>query len=87
MLEAFRRLRDDRSGVTAIEYAVLVSLIAVTIVIAVDNVGTNLAQAFASVDSALPGNSSGGAGTTSSGGGGGTPSGGGQHHGDHDDGH
>jgi Flp pilus assembly pilin Flp len=84
MLEGFRRLRDDRSGVTAIEYAVLVSLIAVTIVIAVDNVGTNLAQAFASVDSALPGNSSGGAGTTGSGGGGGTPSGGGQHHGDGD---
>lgn len=77
MLGTFRRLHDDRSGVTAIEYAVILSLIALAIIISIDGVGTNLAQTFAAVDGALPQGHGGGGG-----GGGGHDGDGG--HGDHD---
>lgn len=46
MGHAFRRLIGDRSGVTAIEYALIAALISVTIIVAVGLTGTNLNQTF-----------------------------------------
>jgi len=46
--------REDR-GATAVEYGLLVGLIAVAIIIAVTAVGTDLDRLFDSVVTALPG--------------------------------
>jgi pilus assembly protein Flp/PilA len=40
------RLRNDRSGVTALEYGLIASLVAVAIVVSVGLLGTNLASEF-----------------------------------------
>lgn len=40
-------------GVTAIEYGLIAALIAVAIIVAVTNVGTNLTAVFSSVASAI----------------------------------
>jgi pilus assembly protein Flp/PilA len=40
------RLRNDRRGVTALEYGLIASLVAVAIVISVGLLGTNLASEF-----------------------------------------
>lgn len=53
MLRMFRRLRDDRSGVTAIEYAILICLIGLTLVFALGEVGSSLGQTFASIDTQI----------------------------------
>jgi pilus assembly protein Flp/PilA len=46
MRRAFCRLIGDRSGVTAIEYALLAALISVTIIVAAGLTGTTLNQTF-----------------------------------------
>jgi pilus assembly protein Flp/PilA len=53
MLTIFRRLLKDKSGVTAIEYGLIASLIAVAIVSTVFIVGTDLNSTFANVASNL----------------------------------
>ena len=53
MLAFIRRLSKDKSGVTAIEYGLIASLIAVAIVAAVFAVGTDLNQTFNYVSSQL----------------------------------
>lgn len=53
ILYAVNRLFKDRSGVTAIEYGLIASLIAVAIIVAVELVGTNLNETFNTVGSAL----------------------------------
>jgi pilus assembly protein Flp/PilA len=45
------RVREDDRGVTAVEYGLLVALIAVVIIIAVAALGTNLSTLFSSVAS------------------------------------
>ena len=42
----------DQSGATAIEYGLIVALIAVVIITAVTTVGTNLNKAFSSIGTA-----------------------------------
>ena len=49
MLMIFRRLLKDKSGVTAIEYGLIASLIAVAIVATVAIVGTDLNNTFMNV--------------------------------------
>jgi pilus assembly protein Flp/PilA len=53
ILYAVNRLFKDRSGVTAIEYGLIASLIAVAIIVAVELVGTNLNTTFNTVASNL----------------------------------
>ena len=53
MLTIFRRLYQDRSGVTAIEYGLIASLIAIAIIGTVALVGTDLNNVFANVSSNL----------------------------------
>ena len=50
---ATRFLRDE-SGATAIEYGLIVALIAVVIITAVTTLGTKLDAAFGSINSKLP---------------------------------
>ena len=52
------QVRSDADGATAVEYAIMVALIAVVIIVAVVVVGENLADSFecaASAVGALPG--------------------------------
>lgn len=49
----FRRLMRDRSGVTAIEYALIASLIGVTIIAAAAVTGTDLNHTFHVIDRAI----------------------------------
>jgi pilus assembly protein Flp/PilA len=48
------RFMSDESGATAIEYGLIVALIAVVIITAVTTIGTKLNSAFTSVGSKLP---------------------------------
>jgi pilus assembly protein Flp/PilA len=48
-----RNFLSDESGVTAIEYALIASLIAVFIITAVELVGTNIAAVFTKVATTL----------------------------------
>ena len=48
-----RRLLSDRSGSTAIEYALIAILIAITIVAACLSIGTNLSGWFSTVATSL----------------------------------
>jgi pilus assembly protein Flp/PilA len=48
-----RNFLSDESGVTAIEYALIASLIAVFIIVAVQLVGTNLSTVFSEVGNTL----------------------------------
>ena len=50
---ATRRRGDDR-GATAVEYGLLVALIAAVIVVIVTTLGTKIQQAFQTVSDALP---------------------------------
>lgn len=47
------RVRQDDRGVTAVEYGLLVALIAVVIIVAVAALGTNLSTLFSSVASKI----------------------------------
>jgi pilus assembly protein Flp/PilA len=48
-----RNLLSDESGVTAIEYALIASLIAVVIIVAVQLVGTQVSTVFSEVGNTL----------------------------------
>jgi pilus assembly protein Flp/PilA len=48
-----RKFLSDESGVTAIEYALIASLIAVFIIVAVQLVGTNVSNVFTEVGNSL----------------------------------
>jgi pilus assembly protein Flp/PilA len=53
MIMALRTFLSDQDGATAIEYALIASLIAVFIVGALSALGTSLSSEFAEVGSAL----------------------------------
>ena len=52
---SLRRLIDDRSGVTAIEYAVLTTLVSVAIIVSVSLAGSNLNETYGTIAAALGG--------------------------------
>jgi pilus assembly protein Flp/PilA len=47
------RLKNDRRGVTALEYGLIASLIAVVIITGVTAVGTNAAATFTTIATAI----------------------------------
>jgi pilus assembly protein Flp/PilA len=49
----FRRLVDNTSGVTAIEYGLIAALIAVAAIVMITSVGTDLTNVFSTVASNL----------------------------------
>ncbi|WP_235737497.1 Flp family type IVb pilin [Nocardioides alcanivorans] len=51
----FTTKRDDEKGATAVEYGLLVALIAVAIIIAVTTLGGQLSTLFENVSERLPG--------------------------------
>ncbi|HEV8679767.1 MAG TPA: Flp family type IVb pilin [Stellaceae bacterium] len=51
--EMIKNLRNDESGVTAIEYGLIAALIAVVAIAAFQLVGTNLSNTFNSVATAM----------------------------------
>ena len=53
-MSLFRRFAQDASGATAIEYALMASLIAIAIIGAVQLVGTQVSTVFGEVGNALP---------------------------------
>ena len=53
MSKFIQRFTQDESGATAIEYGLIVALIAVVIIGAVTAIGTNLSTQFNSVNSSL----------------------------------
>ena len=53
MISKIRSLIADRSGVTAIEYAVIAAAIIVAIVTVVGNVGSSVNNTFSAVNTAL----------------------------------
>ncbi len=53
MFNILRRLRTDESGVTAIEYGLIASLVAVVIIGAVTTLGTSLTGIFTTIAAAL----------------------------------
>jgi pilus assembly protein Flp/PilA len=55
MSQFLDRFADDLSGATAIEYGLIVALIAVVIITAVTAVGTNLSTQFSSIGTAVAG--------------------------------
>lgn len=54
MTTMLRKLWKDEEGVTAIEYGLIASLIAVAIIAAVELVGTGLNNTFTAVSDKLP---------------------------------
>lgn len=54
MSNFFGKLLRDESGVTAIEYALLASLIAIAIILAVRAVGTNLMALYDKIARCIP---------------------------------
>ena len=52
-MHQFRRFARDTNGATAIEYALIASLIAVVIIAAVQTVGTNVSTVISEVGNAL----------------------------------
>ena len=53
MFKSMEKFVSDESGVTAIEYALIASLIAVFIIVAVQSVGTKVNTVFNEVASSL----------------------------------
>ena len=53
MTKFVSRFMSDESGATAIEYGLIVALIAVVIITAVTTVGTNLKTSFTSVGTSI----------------------------------
>ena len=53
MLAKFKAFVAEESGATAIEYALIASLIAIAIVTILGSLGTRLSQEFSEVSSAL----------------------------------
>jgi pilus assembly protein Flp/PilA len=54
MTNFVKRFVRDESGATAIEYGLIVALIAVVIITAVQTLGTKLNTAFGSINTKLP---------------------------------
>ena len=54
MTKLLRRFMLCQQGVTAIEYALIASLIAIVIVTGVDTAGTQLSSSFTRIASAFP---------------------------------
>lgn len=54
MKQLFQRFRTNLSGTTAVEYALIAAMIAVTMVTVMGPVGDALATAFSSVANAFP---------------------------------
>ena len=54
MTQFIKRFVRDESGATAIEYGLIVALIAVVLVTALTALGTKLGTTFGKVESALP---------------------------------
>jgi len=52
-VRVFRRLVDNTSGVTAIEYGLIAALIAVAAIVMISLVGTNLTATFSEVAASL----------------------------------
>ena len=52
-VRVFRRLVDNTSGVTAIEYGLIAALIAVAAIVMITSVGTNLTSTFSEVAAGL----------------------------------
>jgi pilus assembly protein Flp/PilA len=55
MVAAVKRFWNDESGATAVEYALMVALIAVVIIVAVTALGTTLEGTFEDVEAAVDG--------------------------------
>ena len=53
MLDRFKAFSVEESGATAIEYALIASLIAIALVTILTNLGTRLSAEFSEVSSAL----------------------------------
>jgi len=53
MLTYLKNLRDDKRGVTAIEYGLIAAFIAVVIIVAVKALGTSLSTTFSNVSNSL----------------------------------
>lgn len=53
LAQGFKRFHRDEEGVTAIEYGLIAALIAVVIITAVTNVGSNLNVIFTRIAGAL----------------------------------
>jgi pilus assembly protein Flp/PilA len=53
MFKSMEKFVSDESGVTAIEYALIASLIAVFIIVAVQSVGTKVSTVFNEIASTL----------------------------------
>jgi len=53
MLKLLRRFRNDRSGVTMVEYGLIAALVSVTIIVAVTEVGTQLNSTLDFIQSRL----------------------------------
>lgn len=53
LVQGVKNFWNDEAGVTAIEYGLLASLIAVAIIVSVRLIGTNLNTTFAAVAAAL----------------------------------
>jgi len=54
MTKFLTRFANDNSGATAIEYGLIVALIAVVIITAVTTLGTKLDTAFTTINGKLP---------------------------------
>jgi pilus assembly protein Flp/PilA len=55
MLQTFQHFLSDQSGATAIEYALLASLIGIAIVTTVTAVGVQLSGSFSNIATAIAG--------------------------------
>jgi pilus assembly protein Flp/PilA len=54
-MQAIRRLWSDEEGATAVEYGLIVALIAAVIIISVTTLGVNISAVFNSVATAVAG--------------------------------
>jgi pilus assembly protein Flp/PilA len=54
MLEQIKKFFKDEEGATAVEYGLLVALIAAVIVVTVSTLGTKINTAFTTVNDKLP---------------------------------
>ncbi|WP_026553246.1 Flp family type IVb pilin [Arthrobacter sp. H20] len=54
-IKATERLRREETGATAVEYGIMVGLIAVVIIAAVTFLGTDLERLFEEIVTAIPG--------------------------------
>lgn len=53
LFQYLRALRDDEQGASLVEYGLLVALIALTVILTLQTIGTNLNALFQSVATAL----------------------------------